>query len=89
MTAELNIALGRPSFMSTVHDIKGAAYGNDGDMRNNFHTLTTTLPHWWAVDFGPKRSRVARVRVTNVGGVQFYRKYYLDDLFNCLAYLFG
>ena len=80
MTAELNIALGRPAFMSSVYKGKEASLVNDGIMCTNFHTNCAPLPHWWAIDFGLERSRFARVRVTNAGDVgdvgemQYYRK---------------
>ena len=90
VTAEVNIALGRPAFMSSVFDVnRAASRGNDGNNSTNFHTKSAPRPHWWAVDFGLERSRVARVRVTNVPGWTYYRKYNVVVLFSWLAYLFG
>ena len=66
----MNIAVGKPAFMSSWYKSRlVATQGNDGNRKTRFLTRYGSEA-WWAVDFGQKRTRVTRVRVTN------YKMYY-------------
>ena len=64
--SEVNIALGKPAYMSSWHaSTNVASSGNDGNHGTIFITNRGSLA-WWAVDFGQERARITRVRVTNI-----------------------
>ncbi|KAI0238665.1 hypothetical protein LSAT2_010604, partial [Lamellibrachia satsuma] len=64
--SEVNIALGKPAYMSSWHASNNmASSGNDGNHGTIFITNRGSLA-WCAVDFGQERARVTRVRVTNI-----------------------
>ena len=64
----MNIALGRPAYMSSVYaDITKPQLGNDGNYNTLFHTDNNDMA-WWAIDFGEATTRVTSVHVTNRKG---------------------
>ena len=67
VTTEVNIALGKPAFMSSTYGkCCKASKGNDGNKHSQFTTAGRGSNAWWAVDFGVGRTRVTGVRITNV-----------------------
>ena len=66
VTTEVNIALGKPAFMSSTYGNYEASNGNDGNKNSQFTTAGRGSNAWWAVDFGVGRTRVTGVRITNV-----------------------
>ena len=69
---EVNIAYGKPAFMSSLWDTNVASLRNDGDKTTHFHTNRGNNA-WWAVDFGESRTSVTGVRITNIHN-GFYSK---------------
>ena len=66
VTTEVNIALGKPAFMSSTYGKYEASNGNDGNKNSQFTTAARGSNAWWAVDFGVGRTRVTGIRITNV-----------------------
>ena len=67
---ELNIALGKPAFMSPPSTYsRDASNGNDGNEETFFQTGLGTSS-WWSIDLGHEKTRVTRVRVTNIYDIQ-------------------
>ena len=66
VTTEVNIALGKPAFMSSTYGKYEASKGNDGNKNSQFTTAGRGSNAWWAVNFGVGRTRVTGVRITNV-----------------------
>ena len=65
---DVNIALGRPAYMSSIYANTFIAHrGNDGNFNTFFHTAKNNMA-WWAIDFGQATTRVTSVRVTNIKG---------------------
>ena len=67
---ELNIALGKPAFMSPPSTYsRDASNGNDGNEETFFQTGLGTSS-WWSIDLGHEKTRVTRVCVTNIYDIQ-------------------
>ena len=64
VTTAVNIALGKPAFMSSLWGTEVASFGNDGNKSTYFSTNQGNNA-WWAVDFGEARTSVTAVRITN------------------------
>ena len=65
---EVNIALGKPAYMSSLFaNIYKAHHGNNGNYNTFFHTDENNMA-WWAIDFAQATNNVTSVRVTNRKG---------------------
>jgi len=60
----VNIALGKPAYQSTTHNLLTAEKGVDGSFTTPAHSVATDEPKWWKVDL-QEITPVARIIVWN------------------------